>query len=67
MFGEFAKFFPVKKYGHPKNWYTRELAMVPWLIIDGASHNIVSEPPNQTNAADINGDIKDRLEDLGYV
>ena len=53
-------------YGHPRECYIRELTQVPWLVCDTGERKQVTTEPS-TTPANTDGDIDQRLRDLGYL
>lgn len=67
LFGEFAWPFPVRKYGHPPEIYTKKLVQVPWLEIEAdARREIVAEPPLESAPDSSESERLERLSALGY-
>lgn len=60
-FGEFGI------YGHPGGLYLNSLVRVPWLEIDGHPRKNIESGHVRQEKADVDGDVSDRLADLGYV
>lgn len=67
LLGERCFPIPLKYYGHPPRFYTRELTKVPWLIIDqGERKDIIDDTP-RTYEVPGEHKIDERLRDLGYI
>jgi hypothetical protein len=67
IFGERASPIPIREWGHPPNLWTEELIKVPWLEVSCSKRKeINSEDPN-IQEGNLETDIKDRLQKLGYV
>lgn len=68
-FGEIVLPVPVRKYGHPRDTYSRTLLTVPWLVVEGTERKPVEAetPVERTNQEGTRDAIRDRLSDLGYV
>lgn len=68
MVGERSFPIPIREWGHPAGQYTKELVEVPWLVADSESRKrVVAEPPDcELNDPD-DGDVAERLRDLGYA
>ena len=67
MVGERASPIPIREWGHPYGIYTKQLLKVPWLVHEsGQRRSITAEEPTAVRDSD-ETEIKDRLEDLGYV
>lgn len=70
-FGEWAKPFPVKLYGHPaQNLYVPALTDVPALVVDNGSRREIiiesrnAEPKEPEGTEEV---AMDRLQQLGYI
>lgn len=67
LFGEFAWPFPVRRYGHPPDIYTKKLRKVPWLEPESNSRReIVSDSPVQSSSSSDESERIERLSALGY-
>lgn len=61
--------FPVRGFGHPKDYRVRELVEVPWFEFPFESRrSVVSEEPSQVGGGEeiSDSELSDRLEALGY-
>jgi hypothetical protein len=67
MFGEWALPLPTRRYGHSGKIHTPLLVTVPWFTIESDNRKeILSEKPRE-NKQNIDNDVQDKLEDLGYL
>jgi hypothetical protein len=58
---------PIRDYGHWSGNYIEELVMVPWFETEFESRKeIVSEQPRRANESEVDGEVIQRLERLGY-
>lgn len=68
MVGERSFPVPIREWGHPAGQYTDELIEVPWHVIESESRKqIVAEPPEREFGDSDDGDVTERLRDLGYA
>jgi hypothetical protein len=68
-FGEFARPFPIRVYGHPIGILIPALTEVPWHVSKNGDRKNISEeePVNNTGCEDIDQDVESRLRQLGYT
>lgn len=68
LFGEFVWPLPFRRYGHPRETYTKKLVEVPWLIVEGSTRKtIAAESPVEITEDAPTEEISNRLADLGYL
>lgn len=68
MVGERSFPIPIREWGHPAGQYTDELVEVPWHVVDSESRKrIVAELPERESDDSDDGDVTERLRDLGYA
>jgi hypothetical protein len=65
MIGERAAPVPTVEYGHPPGIYTRQLVEVPWVEFHSKNRRDI-QAEESVSSTQIDADIQERLEDLGY-
>jgi hypothetical protein len=69
MLGERCFPIPLREYGHPRALYYKPLIKVPWVTLsyDSRKEIIASDSiPATSSSEEIDSEVKDRLEKLGY-
>jgi len=66
-FGEFAKPFPIRVYGHPLGILIPALIEVPWLVSDNGERKAIRAAEPDDDRTTTEDESTDRLRALGYV
>jgi hypothetical protein len=67
MFGDRARPFPIREWGHPRGIYTKELVKVPWFVPPYDERKAVTEESaREEQPTGASSEVEERLRDLGY-